>query len=541
MRPDIEREFQSSQIDKMTGGLFGNLSRESLIEMGKALAEKGVLSGSLNSNLSKSIQATDSQSMTNLDQLTGGRAITMENIDSTIKMVVEQQSDIMWTKTLRESKAYAVLDQWMEINDYGTQRRVHAFGKARSESDFPIETNTGLGRKTDQVKFLRDLRTVSHVFESQNTYASGEELQNRGAALTLTKANELMTVYGDSEIIPYEYDGLIKQIEAADADGAVDAVIDARDLTNYKSQGTEISETLADRAIEAVYNAGGRVSYMFHDTEVQASLNNVLPQERRFLSNYGGPQFNQTALGAPAMAMRSPYAYANWGGSVEPHVKFKFAPDYYMPSGKSPMMKAPLQAELAGYAPNAPASVTTAVNTGVAGSKFATGDAGDYFYRVSAISEDGESASVAIGAAATVAANGSIVLTITGNDPRVTGYNVFRSVLDASDASDCRWIGSVKRNGVETTFTDLNENLPGTSRAFLLSTMGEQDAIDYRRLVPFMRIPLAFGLGGTVGYPFLYLDYRYLRITKTVNPVSGYPFHVMIKNLKPRNSDFIPA
>ena len=112
--------------------------------------------------------------------------------------------------------------------------------------------------------------------------------------------------------------------------------------------------------------------------------------------------------------------------------------------------------------------------------------------------------------------------------------------MNAATAADCRWIADVAiTNAVSTNaVVDLNLILPGTSVAILISNAAETDALDYRQLMPFLRMELPFGLNGIVGYPYLYMLYAYLRIQKLRNTRVGGTYHVMYTNVRWSESTF---
>jgi len=115
--------------------------------------------------------------------------------------------------------------------------------------------------------------------------------------------------------------------------------------------------------------------------------------------------------------------------------------------------------------------------------------------------------------------------------------------MNAADATDCRWIGDLAvTTAVGTTdVVDLNLILPGTSCAILISNAPETDALDYRQLMPFVRMELAFGLNNIVGFPYLYMLYMYLRVQKMVNARVGGTYHTLYTNIRWSESTFDPV
>ena len=140
----------------------------------------------------------------------------------------------------------------------------------------------------------------------------------------------------------------------------------------------------------------------------------------------------------------------------------------------------------------------------------------------------------------TVAAGEKVTLTISCDDAKITGLSIFRSALDAADSSDCRWIADVAVGNAtgSNEFIDYNLILPGTSQAVLISNAPETDAMDYRQLMPFVRMELPFGLNSIVGYPYLYMLYTYLRLAKLKNDRTMGSFHQLYTNIRWTKSTF---
>lgn len=490
-------------------------------------------------DIQKALDATTTTSMIDLSLLTGGRAITIENIDADLKSTVAEQKQLKLWNLFKHSPIYAVLDQYMVLSDQGETGGRHSHGVFTSESAFPTSKNVTLQRRVDTTKFLRDMRDLTHVLDVSKTMADSHTILNKAGAMTVLNASEKATIHGNSNAIPYEFDGLIKKILDAKAAG-YDVVIDCRKTGSASgSKGSQITEAQLDEAANKIMQGLGAATHLIMPNVVKQDLNEILPVSRRV--NMGGsPALNmkELMLGLPAVGFMSDFAYNGWGDGTVPHFKFVPHIDKYFISGESPKAKAPSIA--VGTAPTAPTGVVLELVSDTA-TEFGVGDLGDYFYKVSAINGDGESAATApAGGAITVTSGKKVKLTITGNDSKITGYSIYRSALGASDNSDCRWIADIPATtGVGDTITyDLNSILPGTSFAILVTNAPEFDAIDYRQLLPFVRIPLPFGLNNIVGYPYLYMLYHYLRISKMGNDQTGFGYHVLLKNIRYSKSTF---
>ena len=514
-----------------------------LNEMNKSLIDNGSMRMTAN-GLQKAFSAGEGtgSDMTDLDTLTGGRAITVENIDTELKVTAEERKNLRFFNLLRKKPIYAVLDQWMVLSDHGTNSKRHTFGKFRTESAFPKVSDVTLERKVDSTKFVRDMRDLTHVAEVTRTMAEKHQIINRAAAITVLEAIELSTIFGNSAMMPTQFDGLYTKILAAYNDGAADAIVDCRATgATSNSQGGDITEEKLDIGAENILNNFGIATHMVMPTKVKSDLNKILPVSRRVnLPDAQAAAQKDLLLGQPAAGYYSDFAYNGWEGTGDPHFKFVSSIDTFFPSGESAAMVAPTSDfPDATDAPAEPTSVTAAVATN-ASSKFSAGDAGDYYYVVSSVDADGISIGKALAAAITVASGEAVTLTVTCNDATISGLAVYRSVLGATVSTDCRWIMdvAVDDNTGTTDIVDLNLILPGCSCAVLLSNAPETDAIDYRQLMPFVRMELPFGLNEIVGYPYLYMLYCYLRVQKLANTRVGGTYHVLYTNIRWAESTF---
>lgn len=527
--------------------LFGK-EYDGVLDIAKSLLDSGKImispeSGMLKSmeDMRKALDATTSTSMTDLSLLTGGRAITIENIDTDLKATVAEDRQLILWNLFRHKTIYAVLDQYMMLTDQGESGKRHSHGVFTSESAFPTSKNVTLARKVDTTKFLRDMRDLTHVLDSAKTMADSHALLNKAGAMTILNANELSTIFGNSAVIPYEFDGLIKKITDAKVAG-YDVVIDCRKTGAASgSMGSQITEGQMDEGARKISEGLGSATDLIMPNIVQQDVNEILPVNRRV--NMGGlpaQNMRELMLGAPAVGFMSGFAYNGWGNGTVPHFRFITHIEKYFPSGESTKSKAPTVAS--GTAPTAPiAAGIVLLAQADAATEFTAGDLGDYWYKVSAINAAGESIATApVGGAVTVAAGEKVRLTITGADATITGYSIYRSALNAATNADCRWIADVAVTLAvgDTLAYDLNSVLPGTSMAIMVSNAPETDAIDYRQLLPFVRIPLPFGLNNIVGYPYLYMLYHYLRVQKMENVQTGFGYHVLLKNIRYSKSTF---
>jgi hypothetical protein len=153
------------------------------------------------------------------------------------------------------------------------------------------------------------------------------------------------------------------------------------------------------------------------------------------------------------------------------------------------------------------------------------------------------------GAVGPVASGGSVSLVITPADTSAVAFRVFRSGLNYSAVSPSpsafRWIGDIKANGASAvTFVDLNGGsnatilannqtecfLPGSAPIFLLDMDPTDLAIDFRALLPLVRVEL-FANNLFMPWAVAMIGALRMRVPK---------FHGYIKNYVPSSPEWNP-
>jgi hypothetical protein len=303
----------------------------------------------------------------------------------------------------------------------------------------------------------------------------------------LTRLEHAM-FYGDSAVNTKSFDGLKKIIaDNVTATSNTWQVIDKRNTPMLLADIGDAQENIQD-------NVFGRVA-----KNVWSSVN-VLKQ----LANEHGDRVKtvQTTDGfIPSLGGQALGQYLTQIGLV----KLDFS--YYL----SPARK--LLKHTAATHTTAPAAptITSAVATGDAASKFVAADATDYTYKVVAIGSP-----LYLGASAPTSATPVTVIagdkvTVTIANTANTGcqyYNIYRHLKGNST----HWylIGQVACAGgsTATTFVDYNEEIPGCSDAFMLQQSPE--VIMWREMMPYSMINLpqvdflqykAYAMFGTVISP----------------------------------------
>ncbi|HDR9163618.1 TPA: hypothetical protein QDB28_004022 [Burkholderia vietnamiensis] len=446
---------------------------------------------------------------TDVSTLTGGAALRIQSLDKTMKTVIQENKHFVLFNELAKSNATATVDEWTE------QHGVGGFlgGSTNTELGNINQATGDYARRVGMVKFLMTQRQVSFVQSITNNIVEAEAVEAQNGALQLLTDAEYLSFEGDSTIVATEFDGIGAQINSLNS---ADHVVDAA--------GGQVNKIdLIDQAAATISGFGnfGTPTHFFSSQLVQSDLNTSLdPAFRVSLTNVGSGGIE---LGAPVVGMRT-----SWG-------EIKNCPDVFIRDEKQ---LTPFELRYPAFAvANAalqPAGVAVAVNAaGGASSKWTAGQAGNYYYAVTGLNANGESQAV-VTAQAAVTAGGNAVLTITRSaGGQETGYAIYRGRLNGtSQLSDLRLMKRIPASGGATTvFTDLNQDIPGTTKAYILNMRSGADAINWRQLLPMTKFALYPTNAAVI--PWAQLLFGYLRIAKRQQ-------HVMIKNIVPSGAAWRP-
>lgn len=441
---------------------------------------------------------------------TGGTALRIQSLDKTMFATIQENKHFRLFNALVKSNATATVDEWTEQSSVGG----FLGGSTNTETGTIRAADGQYARRTALVKYLMTRREVSFVATLGNNIASAEAIEQQNGAIQLLSDAEYLCFEGDSTVVPTEFDGIFAQIQAGVTAGQVDGanILDAQ-------AASLASINLVNKAAAQISGYGnfGTPTHIFMSQLVQADFDNGLdPAFRVALDNNPGA----LQLGAPVKGIRT-----SWGDIAT-------MPDVFI---REDLRQQPFETLYptiaAANAAQAPASVTTAVASDAA-SQFAAGQAGNYYYAVVGVNAAGGS-TIVKSAVQAVAAGQKCTLTITRSaGAQETGYIVYRSRLNGTNATtDFREMVRIPVAGATTTYVDLNRDIPGTTKAFILNMSNGGGAISWRQFLPMLKFPLYPTVSATV--PWAQLLFGYLRLTKRRH-------HVVIKNILPNGATWKP-
>lgn len=450
---------------------------------------------------------------TDVAALTGGAALRIQSLEMTMLATIQENEHFRLFNALAKSNATATVDEWTEQRNVGGQLG----GSTNSELGIIPQFQGTYQRRVGMVKYLMTQRQVSFVVSLQNSISDAEAVEYQNGALQLLTDAEFLSFTGDASVVPTEFDGIETQVVGF---GTPDNVIDLRGtpLDNIKpmSRGSSVI---------AAYGNYGTATDIFVSQNTQSDLDTYLdPAFRVPLTDVPG---GGVSIGAPVRGIRT-----SWG-DVKNH------PDVFIRDEEMLMPFSVLQqnAFAAQAAANnyVPVSITPTAATGTANSRFDTGMDGLYYYAVEGLTAAGSSNAL-VSAQVTVAIGGSVSLSIVPSAAGVeTGYALYRGRRNGTNAlTDLRLFKRIPRNANPanpTVYVDLNLDIPGTTKAYMLNNKPGAKAINWRQFLPMMKFPLYPTNQAVI--PWAQLLFGFLRLGKARQ-------HIVYKNILPTQAAWRP-
>jgi len=447
---------------------------------------------------------------TDMSSLTGGSALRIQSLDKTMQATIQENKHFKLFNELAKTGAGATVDEWTEQSGVGG----FLGGSTNTETGVINESTGTYARRVGLVKYLMTKRQVSLVSTLGQNLANSEAIEQQAGAKQLLTDAEYLSFEGDSTVVPTEFDGIYAQIYA----GVLAGQVDTSNILDANAQSLN-SINLVNQAAAQVSRRDnfGTPTHLFMSQQVQADFDTGLdPAFRVSLNNVpnGG-----ISLGSPVVGIRT-----SWGDVATVN-------DVFINDGDQTVPFQVTYAALASANTAMKPTVALAVASDVS-SNFAAGQAGNYYYLVTGLNANGQSDGV-ISSQQAVAAGQKCTVTITRSAGATeTGYAIYRSRLNGTNApSDFRLVTRVPVGGATTVYVDLNRDIPGTARAYVLNMSPGDHAINWRQLLPMMKFPLYPTNAAVI--PWAQLMFGYLRITKRRH-------HAVIKNILPNNAKWRP-
>lgn len=431
-----------------------------------------------------------------------GSPLKVESLENSLKLITFKESDIVLWKNIPKLPAYNTVEEYNQLVSYGNES-----GGAYDEGETAEVEDSIYTRRSQLVKYYSVQGKVTHPMQLVNTMVGNvmqQEIKNKTLWL-LQKVNKSLA-FGDSSIVPQEFNGLYKQhldgyqnytsyYNTGVSDGVV---VDCR--------GKSLREADLENGALSIIDNFGEASDLFASPKV---LSNFVKK----FHGYKLIQPNTPALENGVMGQRVKSFMSQYG-----EIDLNY--DKFLKFSKAKTLSTSASSSKAPNAPTADVTTPKAVTTSTT-TKF-SGFNGDYYYAVSATNKFGEStltnlATVA-GANTKLAVAGTevvdLLFTDGGGTFSATGYTIYRTEKSPSAATAAAasfyplftitpaQLAAGFDGGAAGYVRDRNCIIANTEKAFLIQK--DLEVFSFKQLAPLMKMDLAITGPAT---PFLILLY----------------------------------
>lgn len=388
-----------------------------------------------------------------------GFPLRVESLENTLKVITHKMDDVRLWQSVTKLPAFNTVEEYNRLESYGSGMAAFI-----AEGDLPESDDSTYSRQYTVIKYVATTRAVTHVM-SLIRPAHGNVIAQAtvNGMAWLLKQIERALFFGDSTLIPVQWNGLKKLI----TDGAPSAALNIVDL-----RGKPLTEDVLNDGcliVKTEPNHGKATDLYCADGAFSDLAKQFYPAERINLPPAG---WQQGMVGLNIQGF-----YSQFG-------PIKFNPDVFIQFG--PLVGAGSVGPAAKI-PTTPTENAAPAAGAHASSQFVASDAGDYNYAVRAISRYGMSVPLAMTGPVTVASGDRVTMTVADAGTAGTAFSVYRSGKDGA-AATARLMITVARAGATTQVIDYNADLPGTSEAFLIQQNLEY--FSFKQLAPAVKIPL---------------------------------------------------
>lgn len=470
----------------------------------------GITSSGAVEELHKALSAGQITGRETADRIdASGAPLKVESLEKTLKHLTFRENDITFWKDIPKIPAYNTVVEYNQQLSYGRNR-----GGFYNEGELPDEEDSVFARRAQFTKFLGVTKSVTHQMTLVNS-TIGNILQKtiQDGTLWILRQLDQALFFGDDRHVSLEFNGFIAQHERSDIWADRNAYFNDNHIVDMR--GKVLSEEAIESGANTIVESYGLATQLYAPPSVLSN----------FVKNFYGNKFimpNTQALTNGIMGQRVQQFESQFGPiGLRQDVFFKKKPAKYS-----------TDAATSDKAPATPTVTAAAVSATAANSKWATEDAGNVYYAVSAYNRYGESALGVYSTAVSVVANGAADITITAGSGGVhaaTAYRIYRTEVGGAATGPFYPIMEVSIDDVTRgldgasagAIRDLNRFIPNTDQALLLQF--DDEVINFAQLAPLMKMDLALLAPAyrfmilLYGTPLLYAPTKMVRIINIGN------------------------
>ena len=439
----------------------------------------------------------DVGTLTNFAQITGGQSLGYVSLDTQIARGTIRPNSFTLYQCLPKSAAFQVVDYWAYASDTGAGLAGTAFTGYANVSSGTLNTSAGVyALENITLKLGVNGRSITTALAAQNSFVDISAQENINAALAVLESVNWVNYHGNPTFYANQYTGLSQSIPSGN-------IFDFQAFsTANASQGWSNSQTLFNMIYEtastiAGYLYFGRITHAFMTPICMGALQSLSTTLlNNIVNNLTPNQSRGTGIivDGDLQGIRTRVGEIQFPLDISISARYKPAQSMVMGNGQN-------FATL--VSPTRPISVTAVSSGSTATNGWTsafTALSGVYSYAVASTDAASNESTLTYDLGVSgIAVNGSYVLTITPpSDTTAINFRIYRSGLGYNPVSSgvanpasFRYIGTVAASGSSTvTFSDTNAVLPGSEQLFLLDMSEEDNALDFRFLLPLTKVNL---------------------------------------------------
>lgn len=436
-----------------------------------------------------------------------GAPLKVESLEKTLKHITFKETDIRLWKDIPKKPAYNTVEEYNQQTSYGQDR-----GGFNNEGELPDEEDSVYVRRAQLVKYLGVTKSVSHQMTLVNTMIGSvmDRAIKDGTMWILRKLNKSL-YFGDSNIIPQEFNGFLSQQAQSDAYASMHEYMNSESIIDLR--GGKLTETAIESGANSIVENYGLANQLYGAPAVMSN----------FVKNFYGNKLiqpNSAQVSAGVMGQRVTAFDSQFGEiGLQHDVFFKKLP--------ARMYNAAATSAKAPATPTFDNSTPVAVTPGATNSKFVTADAGNYYYAVASLNRHGESAlAIYSTAPATVVSGCGIDLkfTISDNTYPATGYRIYRTPKAGAATGEFYPLFDISLANLQAGYGGAGEGVVRDNNYFVANCdqamllQFDNEVIEFAQLAPLMKMDLAVVSPAfrfmvlLYGTPFLYAPKKMVRI-----------------------------
>jgi hypothetical protein len=522
---DTPRYYQTNAPGAQPNSSRGRLLEIDAVELAKA------------NPMAKAVLDVGTQ--TNFTQITGGQSLGYVSLDTRLARGTVRPDSFTFYQSLPKSPAYQVVDYFAYIDDPGGALPGSATSGFSNVSSGTLATNAGIYTlQSINLKLMLDGRAVTLALMAQNNFVSVNEQENANSALTVLQTADWMCFHGNPNIFPNQFAGVGPTTPSGN-------LFDFQQFVAANlGQGWSTAQALYNMLYEVAANIAswtkfGRSTHAFMTPTTNGSLQSLVTT---LLNNLVNSQFSDRAgivVDGDLQGMRTRLGPIQFPLDIIITARDTPAQGQPRSNGTTPTTTVN-PTPPSGVIASASGAAYAGSNWGVGAGSPYTGSTASYHWGVASTDVNMNESNLAWSnalAGSAITTSGAAVVAIGGPAAAdAYAYRVFRTgaggfASGSNSPTAVRYVGSILASGTGTVnFIDYNYQLPGSEEIYLLDMRTEDEALDYRYLLPLTRINL-FAAN-------LYMPWCVASIGAIRNRIPK--MHAVIRNFVPDNPAWNP-